>query len=225
MTNVEHGPDFWNHQPLQWRHKQRHGVSITSISKKTSMLNATGLCKGNRHVAGGFLLTKGQQRGKCFHWMTSSCNTGELSGFYYEYFGKKPTDNNMAELHFLSDIVSDMCDHQILERFYERCDLVPTFVAIQLRIHLDWNDWIPKQSVWYPEQDNCVWRLVFVYLLQSYLTVKTTRRRYTMTSWYGNAFPVIGPLVIHQSSVDSTHKEPVNGFFLLTKRIIATTEL
>ena len=67
---------------LQWYHNERHGVSnhqpldcllnclIRCRSKKTSKLCVTGLCEGNPPVTP----TKGQQRRKCFHLMTSSCH-------------------------------------------------------------------------------------------------------------------------------------------------------
>ena len=76
---------------LQWRHDERDGVSnhhrlncllnrlFRHRSKKTSKFGVTGLCEGNhRRPPRGFpsqtavCLTKGQQRGKCFHLMTSS---------------------------------------------------------------------------------------------------------------------------------------------------------
>ena len=61
-------------------------TQITSISvlystvcsgarKKTSKLCDTGLCEGNPQVTPKWIpLTKGQQSGKCFHLMTSSCH-------------------------------------------------------------------------------------------------------------------------------------------------------
>ena len=69
---------------LHWRHDRYDGVSnhqphgcllnrlFRRRSKKTSKLRATGLCAGN---SPGPVIsrTKGQQRGKCFHLMTSSC--------------------------------------------------------------------------------------------------------------------------------------------------------
>ena len=65
-------------ETLQWRHKERDGVSNHQLydcllnrllrrkSKKTPKIRVTGLSEGNSPV------TKGQWRGKCFHLMTSS---------------------------------------------------------------------------------------------------------------------------------------------------------
>ena len=70
------------------RHNDRHDISnhrrlycslnyLSRLSsKKQSKLRVTGLCAGNSLVTGEF--TQGQQRGKCFHLMTSSCETGHL---------------------------------------------------------------------------------------------------------------------------------------------------
>ena len=67
----------------QWRHSKRGGVSnhrrldcllnrlFRRRSKKTSKPSVTDLCEGNSPV---IPLTKGQQREKCFHLMTSSWN-------------------------------------------------------------------------------------------------------------------------------------------------------
>ena len=68
---------------LQWRHigrdrvsnHQPHDYLLNSLfkrrSKKTSKLRVTGLCAGNSLVR-WIPRTNGQQRGKCFHLMTSS---------------------------------------------------------------------------------------------------------------------------------------------------------
>ena len=57
---------------LQWRLLRSHLYRRTS--KKASKLRIICLCEGNPPVAGGFPVTKGQWRGKCFHLMTSSCD-------------------------------------------------------------------------------------------------------------------------------------------------------
>ena len=74
-------------KPLQWRHNEHDGVSnhqhhgwllnrlYKCRSKKTWKLRVIGLCAGNSPRNGEFPCTKGQQRGKCFHLMTSSWMT------------------------------------------------------------------------------------------------------------------------------------------------------
>ena len=78
---------------LQWRHKGREGVSnyqphdclliclFSRISKKTSKLRVTGLCKGNRWPVNS--PHKGPVHGKCFHLMTSSWTSVIPGGFWY----------------------------------------------------------------------------------------------------------------------------------------------
>ena len=68
---------------LLWRHNGRDSVSnhqphdcllnclFRRRSKKTSKLRVTGLVTGDRWIPH----TNGQSRGKCFHLMTSSCNS------------------------------------------------------------------------------------------------------------------------------------------------------
>ena len=69
-------------QPLEWRHNGHDSVSnhwllncllkrlCSRRSKETSKLRVTGLWEGNTPVTG---VTEGQERGKCFHLMTSLC--------------------------------------------------------------------------------------------------------------------------------------------------------
>ena len=73
--------------PLQWRHNDRHGISnnlhssrglfnrlIKLTSKKTSKPPLRPLLSGiHRWLLAP--LTKGQWRGKRFHWMTSTCRS------------------------------------------------------------------------------------------------------------------------------------------------------
>ena len=73
---------------LQWRHKRRDGVSnnqprhcllncfFSGADKKTSKLRVTGRC-AETHRSPVNSPQNGQLRGKCFHLMTSSCNSGD----------------------------------------------------------------------------------------------------------------------------------------------------
>ena len=79
-------PSSRRYSPYQWRYNERHGVSnhrrLDSLlnclfrhrSKKTSKLCDTGPLWGESTGDRWIPLTKGQQRGKCFHLMTS-CRT------------------------------------------------------------------------------------------------------------------------------------------------------
>ena len=93
--SVEYVARSWHHQQyaLQWRHNACENVSNHQLhdcllnrlfrrrSKKTSKFRVTGLCAGNSARTGEFPAIQrgpvnsranGQQRGKCFHLMTSS---------------------------------------------------------------------------------------------------------------------------------------------------------
>ena len=73
-----------SNDPFCWRHNDRDGVSnhqphdcllnwlFKRRSKKTSKLRVTGLCAGKFTGDRWLPRTNGQQRGKCFHLMTSS---------------------------------------------------------------------------------------------------------------------------------------------------------
>ena len=126
---------------FQWRYNERDGISnrrpcLLSLlfkrrSNKISKLRVTGLCEGNLPVT-WISRTKDQKRGKCFHLVTSSCETDMLSALE-----AKVIDAPSNECSPLYDW--PLFDNQYLRRWIEPLDkstllIIPNHLSIFQKI-------------------------------------------------------------------------------------------
>ena len=96
-----HSSDYEVRHTLQWRHNEHDGVSNTSLTQAFIQAQIKENIKAPRHwlLWGEFTgdrwipRTKRQQRGKCFHLMTSSFSPQSFSG--YQWFCKRFRPNEV----------------------------------------------------------------------------------------------------------------------------------